>query len=86
MDLLRNEEVGSRRELTDIIVREARGVDLEKKEEGEGEMRERIAKGGDGKEGGIRVPEKAVEEGMKTVREVVEKGVVVEAEEVDFWG
>ncbi|KAL6721658.1 hypothetical protein ACLMJK_000762 [Lecanora helva] len=85
LELLRNTDdsgVKSIKELTDLIVREARGGEKEEEgREGEGGGK---GKGRDEGEKGIRVPKKAVEEGTRIVRGVLEGRVVVQAE-VDFW-
>jgi len=83
MELLRSGEVKDMREVMDVIVREARGV------EGDDDAARGDGKGkgkGKGKEGErIQVPKEAIAEATKTVREKLEGRVEIEDEGKDFW-
>ncbi|KAK0507920.1 hypothetical protein JMJ35_009809 [Cladonia borealis] len=91
MQMLKDEGYVDKAEMLRVLVREARGLE----EEGEGEGDDDGGDGGvqkgrkDGKGGegriDVRVPEKAVSEGVKVVKGYLEKVVEVEPEVVDFW-
>ncbi|KAL2049426.1 hypothetical protein ABVK25_010330 [Lepraria finkii] len=89
--LLRSGEFKSRADLVGVLVREARGLSVaEEEEEGEergdweGEVEGRDVNGGE-KLVDIKIPEKAIAEGAKVVREVLEKVGELEPEAKDFW-
>ena len=92
--MLKNEGYVDKAEILRVLVREARGLEGEEGEgddDGEGEDEgdgvqegRKNGKGGEGKID-VRVPEKAVSEGAKIVKGVLEKVVEVEPEVVDFW-
>ena len=92
MQMLKNEGYVDKAEILRVLVREARGLE-EEEEDGDDDDDEREdevqrgMKDGKGGEGRIdvRVPEKAVIEGAKIVKGVLEKVVEVEPEVVDFW-
>ncbi len=92
--MLKNEEYVDKAEILRVLVREARGLE----EEGEDDEREDDGEDeGDGAKMGmtngkkgegriyVRVPEKAVSEGARIVKGVLEKVVEIEPEVVDFW-
>jgi len=85
MELLRSGEVKDMREVMDVIIREARGV------EGDDDAARGDGKGkgkGKGKEGGgkgIQVPKEAIAEATKMVRGKLEGRVEIEDEGKDFW-
>lgn len=89
--MLKNEEYVDRAEMLRVLVREARGLEEEGEEdnerEDEGDDGQKVTRNENGGEGRIdvRVPEKAVSEGAKIVKGVLEKVVEVEPEVVDFW-
>ena len=92
--MFKNEEYVDKAEMLRVLVREARGLeeegeDDEREDEGEdeGDDVQRGTKNGKGGEGRIdvRVPEKAVSEGARIVKGVLEKVVEIEPEVVDFW-
>ena len=88
--MLKNEEYVDKAEMLRVLVREARGLEEEGEDdesEDEGDGVERGTKNGKGGEGKIdvRVPEKAVSEGARIVKGVLEKVVEIEPEVVDFW-
>ena len=91
MQMLKNEEYVDRAEMLRVLVREARGLEEEGEEdnerEDEGDDGQKVTRNENGGEGRIdvRVPEKAVSEGAKIVKGVLEKVVEVEPEVVDFW-
>ena len=94
MQMFKNEEYVDKAEMLRVLVREARGLeeegeDDEREDEGEdeGDDVQRGTKNGKGGEGRIdvRVPEKAVSEGARIVKGVLEKVVEIEPEVVDFW-
>ena len=90
--LLRSGEFKSRADLVGVIVQEARGLPVAEEEEGEeresgkvkGKGRGRDVKGGE-KLVDIKIPDKAIAEGTKAVRGVLEKLGELEPEAKDFW-
>ena len=91
MQMLKSGECVDQVEMLRVLVREARGLEEDEREDekddGEGEGVKGGMKSGKGGEGKIdvRVPEKAVSEGARIVKGVLEKVVEIEPEVVDFW-
>ena len=91
MQMLKNEGYVDKAEILRVLVREVRGLEEEEEDGDDDDEREdevqrgrKDGKGGEGKID-VRVPEKAVSEGAKIVKGVLEKVVEVEPEVVDFW-
>lgn len=88
--MLKEEGYIDKAEVMRVLVREARGLedgDEEEEEEG-GERGERGEEGKGGRKEGkidVRVPEKAVQEGVRVLKGFLEGVVEIEPEVVDFW-
>ena len=97
MQMLKDEGFVDKAEMLRVLVREARGLEEEEEDGDDDDDDEREDDGGNGVQKGmkdgkggegridVRVPEKAVSEGAKIVKGVLEKVVEVEPEVVDFW-
>ena len=86
--MLKDEGYIDKAEMLRVLVRAARGLNEEEGDDDEGDGG--VQKGRKDGKGGeeridVRVPEKAVSEGVKVVKGYLEKVVEVEPEVVDFW-